>query len=820
MNTFIVQATPAPTFKTIPKHTRPRQPPNTISHVYWMFPTIMVSSNARNPVAGDPSMDLTPQQTMSLWTEPYAPILLSAQTTAEYIALCPRPKIAQAEDSTRDATATFVINDNVQARIMEQYIQFHEQDMDFAAEIGRLHILAPQNLSPAGPHDSPNVPHFLIATMYTLMDESRIRLALNTKYTLRSQLIDALNHLYENMGKAIACADVVMLSVLDACAILGGVELPKWPPNVEWRGAIIDPKSLRKQDVEPSQDEIRLLATIRRLERWGVPIWTMIVGSRSSARLDATRNGLPSADPCEELLYQDMLKNLATSVNPPQSQQILNMTARVHTHDVSVATYSGLPAGIERHRLQRAIIGLLDHHSPHHINFVSFSAVAQDVLGPVIWTGNRHEAALHPASFDISEKMPWSRVRDGIRDCAHCGVNIALFQIPLPWINAHSSVTTAAGEYLASEQFVLSITATHRGSWFLLEVDDFTSDDGFMFQKLATRFSDRVHGWSFVQSGLQRKDANGKTIPRSRFTGRLLFKQQHVRESVAKRIANEFSKHEQSTRNIVDAKDDFLFNFTFFVHPHFADVAYGEPISAASRREVMHLAPPFDVLASSSGSKDRARQVKWSIHTLRHVELFEIKKFPPFLSPSPSFPHSRVNGHSLYGLDMSSCPPGVLGQLASAATPTNELSFVDICRMQRFAYLMEVLAKNGSFSCRVFASDGPYRKILQYLSLTIRNLSPAGSAFVSRSNRQQISPFHEAVRLTPSGRVEIIINVDPCESRIEPPSQHDFELYNATLEKQWGDFSKKLSRSEARHQRVAKQIANALAAGSNTLSRS
>jgi hypothetical protein len=812
---YIVRTMPEPTFATIPKDSRPFLSPDAINIVYWQFPAILVSINARNAVARDPSMDLNTDLSLPFWRTRHAPVVLPVHTRDEYLALCRLPKTAQTEDVTQSGGNSYVIASGVRDQIHDDYILFHEHDMVFAAEMGRLLILAPQHPTRTQPDNAHTVPHSLISTMSKSMDETYIHYLLNTNHHLPSKVMDRLNILYESIGRAIGCSDEVMLRALDACAILGGVQLPQWPPNSECRGAAINPKDLPKEGIETSEDHDRLLATIRKLERWGVPIWGLIVGSRHSSRVDVVPYGLPSADKAEEDSYQATLRSL----NAPHIQrtQLLVSTGRVHANDVDDVLAHWLPVGRERYRLQRAIIALMDHDSPNHMDFKSFSSLAQEILGRVVWTGRRHEEMMHPSSFDILDKLPWCRVRDVIRDCTHCGVNIALFQIPLPWVISHSSVATMAGEYVG-EEFSPSLAATACGSWFVLEVNNFKQDERLVFQKLAERFSDGACGWAFVQSGLQQKDAGGKTIPRSRFIGRLLFKQQHVRERVSGNIALDFKDHEQSTRDIVGAKDDFLFNYTFFNHPHFADIAYGEPITSIFRDQVMRLAPPFDVMPSSSGSKDRAIQVKWSTHNLRHSEMLEISKFPPLVANS-YFPRSRHPAPSSSGFDMSSCTLNLLRQLAAAAVPTPELSFMDICRMQRFAYIMEVLAKHGSFSCRVFPSNGPYLKILRYLSLTIRNSSPAGSTFASGLQREKIPPFHEAVRLTPSGRVEIILNVDASDSSTRRPSQDELNLYHATLEKQWDEFSKKLSRSESRRQKVAKQIATGIAAGISRPSR-
>jgi len=770
---------------------------------------ILTSSNAQAACARDPQFNLDPS-TAPPSAESFYPISLPTPPSNEFRHLIRQQQFAGINDAARLPNGPFVVESSVRTRIRASYITFHERDLAFAQDMGRLHIIAPQNLNKVQVNPERTVPHSLITEMYALMHETIIRHLLNTEYAERAAIVHQLDDFYWRLAAANACADLVLLRAVDACAILGGVELPRWPPTKEWRGAVISSKSLPPPGIQLTEDGERFLATLRQLERWGVPIWGYSISSANS-RYDVRSEGLPSEDEFEEEMFQHMLHSL--DPRSVQGTKVVHTVKRVHTNDVLVPAYTGIPMGSERLRLQHAIVSLLDHDSPSHTNFASFSAIARDILGSAIWTGNRHEAALHPISFDTSEPMPWTRVRDAIRECAHCGVNVALFQIPLPWVDSHSSVATRSGEYALTEQIAgVSLATAPCGTWFTLDVDDFKMDDKSVVQQLAERFvPDGLCGWSFVQSGLQKKDVNGKTIPRSRFTGRFLFKHHHVREAVAKSIHTDYHNHEQRSKDEANVKDDFLFNFSFFVHPHFADIVYAEPISLASRTQIMTLAPHFDVVPALVGSSERAMQVKRVIHSLRHFELFEIAKFPPFVAP-PLPPSSPLPTPSSVGLDMSSCTPQVLRQLASSALPTGDLSFMDVCRMQRFACLIEVLAKDGPFMCQVFRSGGPYLKILRYLSTIIRDTLPAGSSFSPRSNRVDVGPYGEAVRLTPSRRVEITLNLDGSESDIPLATEAKLAKWNNNVEKMWDEFSQKRSQSEQRHDKEQRRIAKAIAA--------
>ena len=222
-------------------------------------------------------------------------------------------------------------------------------------------------------------------------------------------------------------------------------------------------------------------------------------------------------------------------------------------------------------------------------------------------------------------------------------MNIALFQILLPWIDSHSSVATRSGKYALTEQIAgASLVTAPRGTWFTLDIDNFKMDDKSVVQQLAERFvPDGLVRWSFVQSGLQKTDVNGKTIPHSRFTAQFLFKHHHVWETIAKSIHMDYNNHEQQLKDEANVKDDFLFNFLFFVHPHFPNVIHAEPISPASQMQIMALTPHFDVIPALVGSAERAMQVKQVIHSLHHFEFISnCSRLQSFLHllPHPS-PH-------------------------------------------------------------------------------------------------------------------------------------------------------------------------------------
>ena len=508
-----------------------------------MCPYVFVCAciHAQAACARDPPLNLDTSAAPPS-ADSFYPISLPNPPSNEFRHLTHQQQFAGLNDAARLSNGPFVIKSSIRTQIRAYYITFHERDLAFAQDMGRLHIIAPQNLNKVQVDPEHTVPHSLITEMYALMHEMIICRLLNTEYADQAAVVCQLDDFYSRLAAANACADLILLRAMDACAILGGVELPRWPPTKAWRGAVINLKNLPTPGIQLSEDGERFLATLRQLEQWGVPIWGYSISSANS-RYDVRPEGLPREHEFEEEMFQYMLHSV--DQHSVQCTKVVQTVERVHTNDVLVPAYTGIPMGSEH--LQHAIVSLIDHDSPSHTNFASFSAIARDILGSTIWTGNRHEAALHPISLDTSEPMPWTRVRDAIRECAHCGVNIALFQIPLPWIDSHSAVATCSGQYALTEQIAgASLVAAPCGTWFTLNVDDFKMDDKSVVQQLAERFVlDGLCRWLFVQSGLQKKDVNGKTIPCSWFTAQFLFKHHHVQEAVVKCIHTDYHNHEQ-----------------------------------------------------------------------------------------------------------------------------------------------------------------------------------------------------------------------------------------------------------------------------------
>ena len=90
---------------------------------------------------------------------------------------------------------------------------------------------------------------------------------------------------------------------LDACALLGGVELPTWPASINFAGTWLE-EAKRNLTDKPASYISQCQA--RDCERWGVPCWVESPRGHYS-RLDVTLFAHPTSDRKAEGLHQQWL---------------------------------------------------------------------------------------------------------------------------------------------------------------------------------------------------------------------------------------------------------------------------------------------------------------------------------------------------------------------------------------------------------------------------------------------------------------------------------------------------------------------------------
>lgn len=815
---------PRPSFHVVSATSPSGPPPSTINTIYRKTPLSITSSNTETRRGSDPpfSLDTTmpafvyhdiQQETVSA----RLPEVFSPDWKKEtWRALRAESNIADSSQVGLVKNQSYAVNNETAEDLLNTFRHFHETIMKFVSELGRLHILEPQTLRKHGDERSKIVPHPVITHMYETMHQSVLDTLLDADFPSVADTVDALNRYYSRVADAIAIADFALLYALDVCAMLGGVELPHWPPCDRWQGAQYDLRGVPLEGVGLSENHAHILAEIRMLERWGAPIWTF-QENQDCSRYDYDRGGLPNANEYEEGLLQARLKNIWDNAGPGVTKiTCVDIVKRVHTkgtHQVVEPSYrtaqtSLLDRGAVTHgvrcSVQTSILRLLDHSSSSQIKFNEFSNIVEDKIGREIWERTRHENGLHPNPnmMHVDERIQWSQVRDAGRESNHYGVQLARFETPRTWIYPSSFVAMPTGEYPHLKHYVAPSSTVPRGTWYIVDLDDLIKDSKIP-ARLAGRFaSSGLYGFRVAVSKVQNKDANNKTIPNSRYTAQFVFKTPNDRENFALTISRQHMDCEQRLSEEEEGQEGFTNKFLFELHPQFIDIVYSHPISDATRTQLIESAPLF---ALPVESEDCALRMKHVLFTMRHYELLQTNMYRPITRPDDGTHGDRLG----VGLDMVTCRPITLCNIALSEAASVSLSFAHVCALQRFAYIMFILASmkgEVQFLSRIHVDNGPYRSIIIWLSRHIQQQKPEGSSFRSRVRRVQSSPFYEAVRLNSSKMVELIINIDPIDRRPNILSKEELQMYQASLDNMWSDFSKKPSRSEAKRARNNRKI--------------
>lgn len=793
------------------------QPENTIKTLRGLWPSVLVSSNTLGRQPPPPPTAASDEDRLKSFSHPIT--LDDKNLTRPFRALMhvPRevdPNAAIAFQSYGEGMR-WQLAPPLKQDMLSRAAEITGPRFKFTGELQRLCILAPQS----GLNDpSKCVPNALIYEINARVHLPSLQTLLSRSFESKEAVLAVARDTESNFAYALGCLDTALLEAIDACAILGGRELPCWPPQTHWRGAYVLRRSCEPLTGSPGESARLILALVRRYERWGVPLWC-IAYNKQGFRFDLHSDGRPTHSEGDERFYQAFMHSLKEKADRGEIQytEMLTVVRHHETDSFSPADTPSLPTGASRSALEDAVLTFLDPWQPLYSTWSQFSSVMGSLLGKTIWTDKRHEELLHPAQFVSSRHETWTRIRDGLDNCLHTGVLLSGLEIPPPWYSSSSHGISMDGQGYLWPAVVgqgTTLDPPPLGAWHVLQLDDFSPEAGESVMALRAQLMERgVYGWSFAQSNLAFKDAQGRSIRHSRYVLNLVFKSPAELKAVALELQSSHAGNTQnsSARSGQDLGSLGVYNWE--KHPRFLDIAFAKSTELASRVQLVRLAPSYPIPNSGSGDSNvRNLAVKTLIHSLRYEELFEASTFPPLhppsaaavasppsTSPAPSAPsppeHSR---------DLSKCSLDTLLTIAFSAREDGELMFLDVVRMQRLACILFCLSEisSPSFLSRVFRSDGPYLRILRYIGNKIRlNPQLGGSQYVSRAGRPNLSPYFEGVRLCTGGSVEIFLDLDSPESSIPMASSADHEAYKRRVEGLWVAFEKKLSPAEKKKKR-------------------
>ena len=614
-------------------------------------------------------------------------------------------------------------------------------------------------------------------------------------FAKREDAEEKFRQLARNLGRCEAMADLVLMMALDVCALLGGRVYPVWPPNPNYRGCFVNTYKELPGKYLP-RDEQGRRAMVRRLERYGVPLYGM-TRTRGTSRLDLGRDGRAVEGSRTEERHQRMLERHAQGENvkitdhgvPLQSRQLLR------TFDPRAGH---LPTGPTRQILQRAIISLLDVHSPSPITFERFSSIVEPIL-PYVWSTELYESALHPATVDPRTKAPWYRVREGLHECGHIGAMVAAFQVPFPWTDSNTTVASSYGKipltYDPQSTQTIVEEPVEKSLWHLIGLRNF--GDAKAGEDFANNFiAQGVLGCKIYRDPQGHKDEEGRSTKVLRLRMDLIFKSRRMRDNLLAEILRQYPNLLPQPMPLNEADPTWQQGALFPFNPGYMAFLYTQPLPSDEREVLRAIAPRYGLKpVGAIEDAERRMEGKRLIHNLRHVELFECESFPPLTSQTTV---------PLRPFDMAACPLNLLVNMAFSPG-IKGLSTLEVQCFQRMVLVLQTLEEskmNRSFMAHLLPSkEGPHATIMRFIVNTLSSRPTPESSFFHKRLPGANTSRYEALRLTNEGYVEVFVDLEVAPEDVPRPTKQQVEDHYANLARLLEGFIASKSLAERRYDR-------------------
>lgn len=687
-----------------------------------------------------------------------------------------------------------------------QIQQLHDEVMPFLRSMTRAHMfniyLKTQDPSP----------QHLLRVAASYVDVSIAASFLGSSYKTPDEVLSQVSILNGRLLAARAMYDYALLEALDACAVLGGVELPVWSPDPSYTGCWIGSIPRPSSEVDESYF---LQVRARKLERWGVPLWCEI-GRRAKRRYDAGPDGRPVAfREAEEQRHQQTLAALTRGTRPiPVKQVLVAVGDRIASRPVNVSSAPLPRDGEVRGKIQRAISALVDPDSSEIKTFDAFNKDMIQLLGIGVWSGRKHEFQHHHNFLNPNSKQRsrWLRIRDGVHDCGHKGVLLAAVEIPRTWYDPQTYPVDFRGvtaEFGAPPRpSSQPQPAVPVADWYVVEVAGFEKGDEAEARGIFDAYRRRgALGQRWVLCKVQKKDESGRSIRHSRYQVELLFKSLRAQGEAALSLSHEFPQLLVNQISCIGKDMAWINLFDFPMDPMYVVALFSRPLLASRQQQLLELAPPCSIpptIADGASPEERANAERSHLGRLCHWALFEYDtRYPPSVQPAsvsastslasissaPSTSSAALSPASLPSPVSSSCGSGRSAQDMSqldverfadlAFASDCGLSDDDILRFQRLALVLQACKRRAPFSSNLFPSEGaPYRSILRHVASVVKQSSALhGYAFQSRESRQSIGPWSETLKMKSDGKVEVFINFDAPLDLCRLPRREEVDRY-------------------------------------------
>jgi hypothetical protein len=590
------------------------------SRISHQIPTIIAHINTRNlpiaprPLAGlplsrtFPELDLTPdsRRSPSVWSlqRPWEPFLPSSPSR--------RATITPHNQLARDSQGRFFLLTSAIESLTGPGSVLKEVEsrvLPFLSNGTQLDIFGTWK-DAAGP-DS----HLLLSAAREFTNVTDLRSRLNRRFSSKERALEEAEPLNHGIDSLEAIDQYAVRVALDACALLGGVELPTWPVCVDFAGSWLEEANPNMAD-KPASYISQCRA--RDCERWGVPCW-LEAPRRHYSRLDVTPIARPTGDRGAEALHQQWLRKC-----PPDQVKKVYIPTIVRSVDRSSPSCA-LPSPEAWKAVKTKIQLLLDDDASAPLAFNSFNREMGQLLDKGIWSGKQYEAQRHS-----DRSVCWLTAREGAQEILHRGVIHASFEIPSTWGSPQTPVVDKHGverlTIFEGEGRGFAESAVAAEAWFGVELVGYPAGQEEEAQRVASSYN--ALGYRFVQAPQQLKDAQGRTIPRSLYQIELLFKSRRQQQDACREIRAALPSLTNIAVSLVDLESfsyDRLNQFHLKADPHYINRLYEEPLPTPERQRLVDMAPSYPVppATHTTPSDIRATQEAVYLWRLVHFSLLE-----------------------------------------------------------------------------------------------------------------------------------------------------------------------------------------------------
>jgi hypothetical protein len=602
--------------------------------------------------------------------------------------------------------------------------------------------------------------------------------------------VERLNHGLDSLE---AIDQYAVRVALDACALLGGVELPTWPASIEFAGVWLE-ESKRNLAELPASYISQCRA--RDLERWGVPCW-IETPRRHYSRLEGMKFAMPTGDRQAEGRHQKWLQKC-----PPGLIQTVYIPVVVQPVILPLPDCP-LPSHECWDAVKSKILLLLDSDVSTPLIFQNFSREMGRLLGEGIWSGKRYEAQQHSG-----DSIHWLKAREGAQEVLHVGVIHASLEIPSTWRNPETLVTEKTGteRFIPFERDgrVIPEAAVAAGAWFGVELVGYQAGQEEEGRAIASSYN--ALGYRFVQAPQQLKDAQGRTIPRSLYQIELLFKSRRQQQDACREIRAALPAPTSVVVSPVDLEPfgyDRLHQFYLNADPYFLNCLYSVSLSLPERQRLLHLAPRYPVPPAIHSTPPEVRVSIEAVYLWRlvHFSLFEYDAeflLPGYAprdadaayaeklagtssssKPSPSTANviaasaataststsaTTATASPRTSLPLAELPLASLGEIVFA--PDLPFSSEDVDRLRRLYLCLSTGKRRAPFHASIFPFPGSsYRKLLVHVMQLVEQTSKSGRVDFSYGMgppNSSAGAWDEKLSMDAHGRVKI--SMDPASN--------------------------------------------------------